>query len=100
MPATGVKYTAEKQTEAGNGLLSQDGVHVSEAEYWERYYDDPDYKYEWNNGVLEEKPTADFAKAQMYLWFLQLLENYLRVQPICAWSRCLIPAGGRSSGTR
>ena len=82
MPATGVKRTAEKQSEAGNGLISQDGVYVSEAEYWERYYDDPDFKYEWNNGVLEEKPMADFSKAQMYLWFLQLLENYLRVQPI------------------
>ncbi len=27
---------------------------ISEAEYWETYYEDPDHHYEWNNGYLEE----------------------------------------------
>ena len=42
---------------------SEAGKHVSEEEYWEKYYEyvgESDFKYEWNNGVLEEKPGADF----------------------------------------
>ncbi len=42
-----------------NISLSEDGLHVSENEYWEKYYEHPDFNYEWNNGALEEKPMAD-----------------------------------------
>lgn len=61
---------------------SEDGVAVSEAVYWQQYYDHPDYNYEWNNGYLEEKPVADYANFQLYFWFLRLLHSYLDVQPI------------------
>lgn len=64
------------------GLDSADGLQVSEAEYWANYYHDPDFKYEWNNGVLEEKPVADYLSFAMYSWFFALLQEYLRSHPI------------------
>ncbi|KPA15440.1 protein containing DUF820 [Candidatus Magnetomorum sp. HK-1] len=51
---------------------------VSEDEYWNKYYELSDVNYEWNNGVLEEKPRADFESFQMYLWFINLLIEYLK----------------------
>jgi Uma2 family endonuclease len=56
--------------------------YVSEEDYWNYYYSLPDVSYEWNNGVLEEKPMADYLSTQMYLWFLQLLQDYLKTYPI------------------
>jgi Uma2 family endonuclease len=64
------------------GLHSADGLRVSEDVYWETYYHDPDFRYEWNNGILEEKPMADYLSFAMYLWFLNLLEEYLTAHPI------------------
>lgn len=61
---------------------SEAGKHISEAVYWQNYYDHPDFSYEWNDGILEVKPMADFSKARMYRWFLRLLEFYLDVYPI------------------
>ncbi len=61
---------------------SEAGIHVSEEMYWQRYYNHLDFNYEWNDGVLEVKPVADFAKAQIYLWFLHLLKHYLNVYPL------------------
>ena len=52
--------------------------YVSEKEYWEKYYDLSDISYEWNNGVLEEKPMADFESFQMYLWYVNILLEYLK----------------------
>ena len=54
---------------------------VSEALYWEKYYDTTFGNYEWNNGQLEELPLSDYAKFRMYLWFLDLLRDYLYVHP-------------------
>ncbi len=34
------------------GSYSEDGLQVSEEVYWEKYYNHPDFNYEWNNGVL------------------------------------------------
>ncbi len=59
-----------------------DGLCVSEEEFWRRYYHDPDLSYEWNNGILEAKPMADLHSAQLYRWFLRLLEEYLSAHPI------------------
>jgi Uma2 family endonuclease len=59
-----------------------DGRLVSEAEYWQDWYDAGDVSYEWNNGRLEEKPVSDFETFQVYLWFLGLLRHYLRRRPI------------------
>ncbi len=61
---------------------SMDGLQVSEEEYWQTYYHDPDFVYEWNNGILEEKPMADYLSFKMYRWFLLLLEEYLRAHSI------------------
>lgn len=55
---------------------------VPEALYWEKYYADPDINYEWNNGQLEVVPVADYAKYIMYLWFLDVLRDFLHVQPL------------------
>jgi hypothetical protein len=58
---------------------------VTEAEYWEKYYDNPDdVIYEWNNGLLEEKPVSDYENVLMYLWFLELLRHYLKTHPIAS----------------
>ncbi|MBF0451992.1 MAG: hypothetical protein HQK75_14905, partial [Candidatus Magnetomorum sp.] len=42
-------------------------VYISEDDYWQTYYEMSDVCYEWNDGVLEEKPMADFKSFQMYL---------------------------------
>jgi Uma2 family endonuclease len=56
---------------------------VTEAEYWENYYDNPDdVIYEWNNGLLEEKPVSDYENVLMYLWFFELLRHFLKTHPI------------------
>lgn len=58
------------------------GQRVSEADYWRRYYFDPDRHYEWNRGVLEEQPVSDFAAVMLYGWFLHLLTLYLGARPV------------------
>ncbi len=62
--------------------ISMHGVNVSEEEYWERYYEYPDVSYEWNNGILEEKPLPDYRRVTMYGWFMQLLRAFLDVNPV------------------
>jgi Uma2 family endonuclease len=57
-------------------------VYIPEALYWEHYYDYPDINYEWNNGQLEVVPVADYAKYMMYLLFIDVLRDFLHVQPI------------------
>jgi hypothetical protein len=59
-----------------------DGMPVSEADYWEFYYLGPEVTYEWNNGVLEEKGVSDYLTFQVFDWFIQLLIEYLRTNPI------------------
>jgi Uma2 family endonuclease len=55
---------------------------IPEARYWEQYYSYPDMRYEWNNGQLEAVPMASYAKYLMYLWFLDLLRDFLHVNPL------------------
>jgi Uma2 family endonuclease len=62
--------------------ISADGRLVTEAEYWQDWYNTADLSYEWNNGRLEERPVSDFETFQVYLWFLELLRHSLRLQPI------------------
>lgn len=64
------------------GAHSADGLRVSEAEYWKTYYHDPDFRYEWNHGVLEKKPMADYLSFAMYRWFFVLLNEFLKAHPI------------------
>ncbi len=61
---------------------AKEPLRVSEAEYWKTYYEHPDHSYEWNNGLLEEKPMPDFLSISLYQWFYRLLEEYLTVFPI------------------
>ena len=61
---------------------ARDGLRVSEADYWAWYYEGPEETYEWNNGVLEEKGVSDHLTFQVFDWFVQLLIDYLRAQPI------------------
>ncbi len=73
----------EKKDNTADISISEDGLRVSEKEYWEKYYEHPDFNYEWNNGILEEKPMADYKSFLMFKWFfLSLLEQYLTVNPI------------------
>ncbi len=55
---------------------------VSEEEYWAQYYEKSDTSYEWNNGILEEKPVSDYRRATLYGWFLILLRAYLETHPV------------------
>jgi Uma2 family endonuclease len=57
-------------------------LRVSEEEYWAKYYSHPDFSYEWNNGILEEKPMADYRSSKMYRWFFLLLNEYLKAYSI------------------
>jgi Uma2 family endonuclease len=61
---------------------SLDGLAVTEEVYWARYYEAADVSYEWNNGILEEKPVSDYRNVTIYRWFLMLLHAYLEVNPI------------------
>lgn len=77
-----VRTAAENGRAVVDGLLSEAGKRVSEADYWAYYYEHPDFSYEWNNGILEEKPVADVSNADLYRWFLILLNAFLEAQPI------------------
>ncbi len=57
-------------------------IRVSEAEYWARYYECPDNRYEWNNGYLEVKPVSDFLTFWIYAWLIELLTRFLKAHPI------------------
>ncbi|MDM8531227.1 Uma2 family endonuclease [Anaerolineales bacterium HSG25] len=81
MLETMIKESSTK-TAWSSEAQSQDGKQVSEADYWATYYHDPDFCYEWNNGILEEKPMADYTKYLMYTWFVYLLHEFLKAHPI------------------
>ncbi|WPL19129.1 hypothetical protein Thiowin_04235 [Thiorhodovibrio winogradskyi] len=66
-----------------NEAPANEGLLISEADYWEHYYE-AEGGYEWNNGRLEVKPVSDFLTVLCYRWFLRLLEQFLSVEPIAA----------------
>ena len=61
---------------------SADGLWVSEETYWQDYYLESDIHYEWNDGLLEEKPVSDYETYLVYAWFVELLRHFLRARPI------------------
>ncbi|MBI1293604.1 Uma2 family endonuclease [bacterium] len=76
-----------EQTDLPNGHtfeepISEAGKWVSEEDYWEHYFHHPDFNYEWNDGILEEKPVSDVATISIYQWFAILLYSYLEANPI------------------
>jgi len=60
----------------------QASLSVTEAEYWEKYYGESEIIYEWNNGLLEEKPVSDYVNYLMFSWFVEILHQFLTVHPI------------------
>ena len=62
--------------------ISAHGLRVSEQDYWEKYYEVSDYHYEWNNGILEEKPVSDYVTFKLYKWLFLLIEAFLTTRPI------------------
>lgn len=63
-------------------LPHPDQPFVSEALYWEKYYEQSDIHYEWNHGRLEEKPLSDYLTYRIYAWLMALLEHFLTVHPM------------------
>ena len=57
-------------------------IKVPENVYWEEYYELSDIHYEWNDGLLEEKPVSDYEANKMFLWFMELLGHFIKVNPI------------------
>ena len=72
--------------DAVNPDAPDDGLYVTEEEYWARWYANPysdrDVKYEWNNGRLEAKPLSNPAQIALYNWFLNILQRYVQSHPI------------------
>ncbi|MBF0226866.1 MAG: hypothetical protein HQK76_15570 [Desulfobacterales bacterium] len=73
---------SEDKEENIDPVKSEDGKYVTEEEYWEKYYECSDINYEWNNGILEEKPVSDLENIENCKWLLILLEQYLKFNPI------------------
>lgn len=61
---------------------SEDGLYVSQETYRREYYDHPGFNYEWKNRRLEEKAVSQYVTTELYHWFLELLQNFLRVHKI------------------
>jgi len=59
---------------------SKDGLIVDEATFWADYYEDMDFRYEWNNGILEEKPMAVISGILYTDWLISLLKEYLKAK--------------------
>ncbi len=78
----GTLHHAPVPEKTGMLPLPGDMLRVSEEEYWETYYEMPDITYEWNNGVLEERPMGDTETFLMYDWFYFLLREYLKTNPV------------------
>ena len=56
---------------------SEDGKWVSENDYWENYYGHPDFNYEWNNGILEEKAVSNLKGYDLFDWFAGVIKQFL-----------------------
>lgn len=67
-------------------LMHSDGKYVSEEDYFKYFYGFGDVNYEWNNGILEAKPMSDTRKVRMYAWFLSLLREFLKINPIAGYT--------------
>ena len=50
---------------------------ITEAEYWDKYYDNSEGNYEWNEGYLEEKAVSDHSTYLMFKWFFKLIDQFL-----------------------
>ncbi len=71
-----------KSYQGGASYAPRSPSQVTEATYWEKYYNYPDKVYEWHNGELEEKAVSEHITYLTHIWFAELLNHYLRVNPI------------------
>ena len=53
-------------------------IIVDETTFWAEYYEDPDIRYEWNDGKLEEKPMAVIYSILCTEWFISLVKEFLK----------------------
>ncbi|KPA15826.1 protein containing DUF820 [Candidatus Magnetomorum sp. HK-1] len=74
-------YTKKIQTKT-KSPQSKDGLKVDEATYWNIYYEDDNFNYEWNNGLLEEKEMSNFLSELCAKWFREIIDQYLKVFPV------------------
>ena len=69
-----------------NPWAPDEGRCVSLEEYWAKWYENPypdiDVSYEWNNGILEAKPSPNAPQLELYNWVLDLLRRYLNTHGI------------------
>lgn len=83
--STTVDAAALPDTEV-NPWAPDEGRHVTLEEYWAKWYENPypdiDVSYEWNNGILEAKPSANKPQLDLGNWFLDLLRRYLETHEI------------------
>ncbi len=56
--------------------LSEDGLAVSEEEYWKKYYTCNEINYEWKNGCLEAIPMSDLKGCRTHRWLCEILDCY------------------------
>lgn len=65
-----------------NPLAPDEGRRVTLEEYWDKWYENPypdiDVSYEWNNGILEAKFSANAPQLDLGFWFLALLHQYVK----------------------
>ncbi len=80
--STPVLWKGRHEPPRADGNAPHDGLAVSEEEYWEKYYHDPDFVYEWNNGYLEARPMSDVKGCKSYRWFCTILDCYLTTFPV------------------
>ena len=69
-----------------NPWAPDEGRCVTLEEYWAKWYENPypdtDVSYEWNNGILEAKPSANKPQLDLANWFLDLLRRYLETHEV------------------
>ena len=69
-----------------NPWAPDEGRYVTLEEYWARWYENPypdiDVSYEWNNGILEAKPSANKPQLDLGNWFLVLLLQFINTHGI------------------
>ncbi len=71
----------DEWTESKIEALKRAGkMKVDEAEYWDKYSENVEENYEWNDGYLEVKQVSDHVTTLMYVWFTQLMNHYLETQ--------------------
>ena len=60
----------------------EDGKYVTEKQYWECYYEHPQYRYEYNNGKLEVKGMASLKSYKNNKNLSYLMGHYLKKNKI------------------